>query len=253
MSSLNDYLKTMKIKRRAMGGLDEEDVLSHIKEIRGLVQDELDARDAEIRDIQEQLSARDAKIREAQEQLGERDAQIRNVQSKLDKAHEELNRYQTSYQAVRDSNSQLDEWIKQLGEEPGRYQEARGRAEEARQRYDEKHQELVVAVKVLNNLKEDTERKVRAEVRESLKEDEQRARAAMNARIEEERRSARVEIDRLNSEIATLQDQRQKLADSLRTRREQLNRQLSWINDQLATDWEQADHSSLTDKDDFIF
>ncbi len=229
MDKFSEYLKDMKLKRRTMGGLDEEDVLSHIKELRDLAKQELDTRDAEILEMRSKLDDADKQIEHYQ-------ASYQEVKGQLSAAQEQLGRYQTSYQAIRDSNSQLDERIRQLGKEPERYQEARGRAEEARLRYDEKYRELESAVKVFHNLERDVEAKVRNEVRESLRDEEERTRAAMRARIEEERAAAGVEIDRLKNEIASLREESQKLSESLRARRERLNQQLTWLNRQLDLD-----------------
>ena len=226
MENLNDYLKNMQFRRRTMGGLDEEDVLFHIKVIRDLAQGELDDRDAQILEIEEQLN-------DAQEQVDRYQSSYQEVKRQLDDAQKQIRQYQSTFQAVKDSNSQLDEYKRQLGEESERYQEAKEQAEQAKLDYDNKYEELLSAIKVFHELEQNTEQKVRKEVRESLKDEEERARVAMHARIEEERKAAEAEIERLNAEIASLKEEGKKFSKSLRARREQLSQQLSWIDQQL--------------------
>lgn len=225
MDGLNDYLKNMNFKRRTMGGLDEEDVLTHIKKIRDLAQQEID----------------------------KRDAQIQSLTNQLIEANAQLDRWQRSCQATKESNSQLESRIREFEEEPERYRKAREQAEQAERHYDTKLRELLSVMKTLENLQSDVELKVRQEVRESLRNEEERARTAMLARIEEERKSANAEISRLSDEIASLREQRQGLSESLRARREQLNRYLGWIDQQLDFDSGELDSSPIADVDAYAY
>ncbi len=289
MDRLNEYLKSMEFKKRAVGGLDEEDVLSRIRDIRDLAQDEIASRDRRISEVNAELASRDKRINEANAELASRNERISEIEAQFATSQERLRRCQNSYEALKKEKNLLDSRIQEIGDEPLRYQEARKQADLAKQEYSSKYSELTTAVKVLQDVKRDTEKKVRQEVREALQEEEQRARETMLAKVEQERDDAQrqidqrkreasieadrtrreaeaeadrirreaeaeaeqirhdsmIEVDRLRREIEVLRVQKQKLAESLRDRRDQLNRHLSWIDQQLGME-DESDSVTVT-------
>ncbi len=257
MDRLNEYMKNLEFKKRAMGGLDEEDVLSRIKEIRDLAQRELAERDEQIRQLRE------------------------GFETSQDAPQETTRLYQAPIQPFRDTNEQLNMRIRQIDTHPrpidahsdrcGEAREAWDRedwaweareakeiAEDVKRRYDAKLQELETAMRVFQDVGQGLEEKMREEVRESLRAEEEQARAAMRARVEGEFEGSRREIERLKDEIASLRKQHREYSESLRARRENLNRQLSLIDRQLELDSEEPsldfckiDGKAFEPKDDF--
>lgn len=218
MDKLREYLKTMEFKKRAVGGVDEENVLEHIKKICEIVWAEM----------------------EQQDKLFE--SATRKMQKDLEELQEQLKKYRTAYQELREINERMDARMQELQGEAERYGEARERAEQEQKKYHAKHQELLVAVDALRNVKADAEKAAREEMSVALQAEEETARGKMLAGIERERTTANREIKQLNDEIEALSRQRQAMQESLRREqetlrqeREQWKQHLDWFASRLNT------------------
>ena len=243
MEKLREYLQGMDFKKRAIGGLDEEDVLSHIKKICDLVQEAMDERDKSFEET----------TRKMQEAMDERNKALeetsRKMQAELDAAREKLKRYRRAYEELKEINEDLDRRIKAMRSEAERYGKARDEADRMQQEYDLKCQELMGVVEVLNNVKEDTEIKTRREMQEKLAEEQERARSAMLEEVEIERKAANREIDQVKEEIAELRVQKKAMREELAEEQERArsamlaeielerkaaNREIDQVRDELA-------------------
>lgn len=223
MDKLNEYIENMKFKKRRMGGLDEEDVLSHIKKICEIVREDL----AESAGAPEEKAEENAEAPAGKEQPpGEEEKTLEEQNKKLledQKAlREELQKSQDACRVLNEKNEELKSQIYSLQNE----------AERTQREYGSKYRELTEAVDTLHKVKEDLRRELRASV-EAEKE-------KMLAGAERERRAAESEIERLREEIDGLKRKKQAVQESIRSEREQWKQHLDWFASRLGADGDKA-------------
>lgn len=228
MDRLREYLQTMEFKKRAVGGVDEENVLEHIKKICELVREDMEEQDRAF------------------------ETATRKMQEDLDSLRTQLRKYRTAYQNLREVNEKMDARMKELQGEAERYGRARARADQEQKKYQAKHQKLLAAVDALNGVRADAEKAARQEMSETLRAEEESARGKMLAGIERERSAARLELKQLQKEIATLTQKRQAMQDSLRREREQWKQHLDWFASRLEPEGDAAAWSAKGDPEDGI-
>lgn len=226
MDRLREYLQTMEFKKRKVGGVDEEDVLLHIKKICELVRE----------DMEEQDRAFETATRKMQEDLNE--------------LQEQLGKYRAAYQKLREVNERMDIRMQELKGEAERYGRAREHAEQEQKKYRAKHQELLAAVDTLHSVKADAEKAARQEMSVALRAEEESARSKMLAGIERDRVTARQELKQLHEEIAALTRKRQAMQESLRREREQWKQHLDWFASRLEPEEEVGTWPSLDNLED---
>lgn len=235
MDKLKDYLKNIDFKRRKVGGLDEEDVLQHIKKISELVSEELESR------------------------AGSDEETIQKMQQELDDARTKVKKYRTACVKLKEANDGLEGRIRELQKNPPQADvlPSEPAAEHGREDYDRKYKELAAAISALNNVKKEEEKEARsqmqkmleqevasgrAEIRSRLERDAAKARAGLKvkfeeeqkrlqsrlkeergrflSRLESEKRQAEEELEKLKVEIAALQRQKQELQEEAGRKRE---------------------------------
>lgn len=212
MDKLRDYLKSMEFKKRAVGGVDEENVLGHIKKICDIVREEMEEQDRVF------------------------EAATHKMQEDLDELQEQLKKYRLAYQKLRDINEKMDARMRELQGEAERYGRARERADQEQRKYQAKHQELLAAVDTLHSVTADAEKAARKEMRAALSAEEESARGKMLAGIERERAAASLELQQLRGEIADLTRKRQAMRESIRREREEWKQHLDWFARRLETE-----------------
>ena len=205
MEKLREYLQMMEFKRRTVGGLDEENVLIHIKKICDLAREEME------------------------EQGRAFEAATRKMQGNLDELKDQLARYRTAYQKLQDVNEKMDARMRELEKEANQYGKAKERAEQEQKKYRAKHLELMAAVDTLHSVTANAEKAARKEMSAALRAEEERARSRIQAEIERERDAARQEINKLHKDIAYLTRKRETMKDSLLKECEQWKRHLDWL------------------------
>lgn len=99
MSEVEQYLKDMKFKRRTLGGVDEEDVLLHIKKICELYRAELGGKEAAARETEQTLR----KLQDAQRELEEERRTSGGLREAADRARRELEEQRAANGELRDS------------------------------------------------------------------------------------------------------------------------------------------------------
>lgn len=228
MDKLKDYLKNIDFKKRKVGGLDEEDVLQHIKKISELVTEELESRDSSDEEA------------------------IQKMKKELDDAQTKVKKYRTACAKLKEVNEGLEGRIQELQKNPPKNDVLPPEpAVHSQADYDRKYRELAAAISALNNVKKEEEREIRsklrkmleqeaadsrAEMRKRLEQDAARVRAGMKAKLEEEqrrlqeqmkeerrryraqldgeRRQAEDELAKLKAEIAGLERQKRSLEET---------------------------------------
>lgn len=91
MDKLQEYLKAMKFKRCKIGGLDEEDVLEHIKEICDLAREELEEQ-------AKNFSGLAGKTQEGSDELQPQQGEMEQQEDTQDLAEQERDRCRAIYQ-----------------------------------------------------------------------------------------------------------------------------------------------------------
>lgn len=239
MDKLKDYLKNIEFKKRKVGGLDEEDVLRHIKKISELVSEELERR-------------------------GNSDEEaIQKMQKELDDARTKAKKYRTAISKLKEVNTDLENRILYLQKNPPQYDAFHESAEHSQEDCDRKYKELATAISALNNVKKEEERGARnriqkmlereladgrAENREKLEREGARARAEMQAKLEEERRrlQARVKEERQQCHIE-LERERRRAAEEVK----KLNDEIDALRQKKQTLQETAGKESVPREESF--
>lgn len=230
MDRLREYLQSMKFKKRAVGGVDEEDVLIHIKKISDLAREELE----------EQARTFEASARKMREDIEEKDKAYetltRKMQKDMDELQAQLEQSRTDCRQLREANGQMEARAQEQQGEAERYEKARALAEQEEKKYREKRQELLAAVDTLHSVKAEAEKTARQEIKAALQAEEESARSRMLSDIEVERVAARQELKQLHDEITALTRKRRSIEESLRREREQWKQHLAFFASRLEAD-----------------
>ena len=204
-NKLQEYLQAMRFKKAVIGGVDEEDVLIHIKKICDMAREEMER------------------------QIGVYETLAYKKQEEIDSLQSQMEHYRDECQQLKVANGQLENRIEGMQAEVERYGTARARAEQEEKKYLAKHRELFATVETLHNVKDEAERSAREEMRRALRAEEESARSRMLEEIEEERAAASREIKHLHDEIASLTRKRQAMEESMRHKREQWKKHLDFF------------------------
>lgn len=187
MDRLKEYLKDLNFKKRAVGGLDEEDVLRHIKKISELAGEEMESRN-----------------------FADEEA-VRKMQQELDESRGKLQKYREAFARLKEANEGLEVRIRELQENPPQQEEADGREGQTFRGYSEKYQELMAAVDTLHNVQEEESRRIRQEIQDGMKAEVAKVRARLRKKIEEERQAAEAEIgEKHRKAMAEIEEERRK-------------------------------------------
>ncbi len=215
MESVERYLKDMKFKRRVFGGVDEESALLHIQKICELYKAEL----KEMQALREATAEAQSALKAAQEEAEQQKVAYANLQVEAAKARQ-----------------QCDEWKKAA--EHGGTQEA----ERLKREYAQKYRELTEAVDTIQTVKK--EAAVRAQVEAA--QEAAKLRNEIMAKVEEERKSAEKEVQRLRSEAETMRRQKQEIRQEIEASRKEWQLAIDKLMDELQAMREKAEPTVKT-------
>lgn len=223
MDKLSEYINKMQFKKRRVGGVDEENVLVHIKNICEIVREAMEEQEKGFEETSK-------KLREDQEAL-----------------KEQLQKYIETCRNMQNINDDLNKRIRELQGEAERYGKAREEAEQTRREYSNKCRELMDTVDTLHSVKKEAEENARREMRERLRGDEEKARGEMLEQIERERKAAGRQLKLLEDEIDALSRQKKAMKESMHREREQWLKHLDWFASHLNADADDTDESQSGD------
>lgn len=242
--TIEEFIKNLKFKKKAMGGCDEEDVLIKMKELNDIyreasqgMRDELEKANAGLSNAQAELATVKAQLEESKSRLAESNSQLEESKSQLSEAEKQL----------ADTRKQLQEAKAQLAETKERLMDAKERLAGAGERqtmrtlrggdscgdsyrrqtvgdlsgaYEDRLEALNKMITSIEGTKEDIIKRARMEAQEEadtirrkvlVLQDE---REKMSWELRKNFEFMSVEFDKMHELLKMLQDKMKRLADA---------------------------------------
>lgn len=242
--TIEEFIKNLKFKKKAMGGCDEEDVLIKMKELNDIyreasqgMRDELEKANAGLSNAQAELATVKAQLEESKSRLAESNSQLEESRSQLSEAEKQL----------ADTRKQLQEAKAQLAETKERLMDAKERLAGAGERqtmrtlrggdscgdsyrrqtvgdlsgaYEDRLEALNKMITSIEGTKEDIIKRARMEAQEEadsirrkvlILQDE---REKMSWELRKNFEFMSVEFDKMHELLKMLQDKMKRLADA---------------------------------------
>lgn len=242
--TIEEFIKNLKFKKKAMGGCDEEDVLIKMKELNDIyreasqgMRDELEKANAGLSNAQAELATVKAQLEESKSRLAESNSQLEESRSQLSEAEKQL----------ADTRKQLQEAKAQLAETKERLMDAKERLAGAGERqtmrtlrggdscgdsyrrqtvgdlsgaYEDRLEALNKMITSIEGTKEDIIKRARMEAQEEadtirrkvlVLQDE---REKMSWELRKNFEFMSVEFDKMHELLKMLQDKMKRLADA---------------------------------------
>ena len=238
--TIEEFIKNLKFKKKAMGGCDEEDVLIKMKELNDIyreasqgMRDELEKANAGLSDAQAELATVKAQREESKSRLAESNSQLEESRSQLSETEKQL----------ADTKKQLQEAKAQLAETKERLIDAKERLAGAGERqkmqtlrggdsyrrqtlgdvsgaYEDRLEALNKMITSIEGTKEDIIKRARMEAQEEadtirrkvlVLQDE---REKMSWELRKNFEFMSVEFDKMHELLKMLQDKMKRLADA---------------------------------------
>lgn len=242
--NIEEFIKNLKFKKKAMGGCDEEDVLIKMKELNDIyreasqgMRDELEKANAGLSSAQAELATVKAQLEESKSRLAESNSQLEESRSQLSEAERQL----------ADTRKQLQEAKAQLAETKERLMDAKERLAGAGERqtmrtlrggdscgdsyrrqavgdlsgaYEDRLEALNKMITSIEGTKEDIIKRARMEAQEEadtirrkvlVLQDE---REKMSWELRKNFEFMSVEFDKMHELLKMLQDKMKRLADA---------------------------------------
>ena len=238
--TIEEFIKNLKFKKKAMGGCDEEDVLIKMKELNDIyreasqgMRDELEKANAGLSSAQAELATVKAQLEESKSRLAESNSQLEESRSQLSETEKQL----------ADTKKQLQEAKAQLAETKERLIDAKERLAGAGERqkmqtlrggdsyrrqtlgdvsgaYEDRLEALNKMITSIEGTKEDIIKRARMEAQEEadtirrkvlVLQDE---REKMSWELRKNFEFMSVEFDKMHELLKMLQDKMKRLADA---------------------------------------
>ena len=238
--TIEEFIKNLKFKKKAMGGCDEEDVLIKMKELNDIyreasqgMRDELEKANAGLSSAQAELATVKSQLEESKSRLAESNSQLEESRSQLSETEKQL----------ADTKKQLQEAKAQLAETKERLIDAKERLAGAGERqtmqtlrggdsyrrqtlgdisgvYEDRLEALNKMITSIEGTKEDIIKRARMEAQEEadtirrkvlVLQDE---REKMSWELRKNFEFMSVEFDKMHELLKMLQDKMKRLADA---------------------------------------
>lgn len=249
--TIEEFIKNLKFKKKAMGGCDEEDVLIKMKELNDIyreasqgMRDELEKANAGLSDAQAELATVKAQLEESKSRLAESNSQLEESRSQFSEAEKQL---ADTRKQLADTRRQLQEAKAQLAETKERLMDAKERLAGAGERqtmrtlrggdscgdsyrrqtvgdlsgaYEDRLEALNKMITSIEGTKEDIIKRARMEAQEEadtirrkvlVLQDE---REKMSWELRKNFEFMSVEFDKMHELLKMLQDKMKRLADA---------------------------------------
>lgn len=211
--AIEEYLKEMKLKKRVFGGVDEENVLIHIKKICDLYQEE-----------QKEGQANGEAVAKAE-------AALKVSQNELELSKNELEKQRMAYAGLQVELTKSQQAYRELKEKKEQIQTERQSALELKGKYERQYQEFQELMETIQSVKKDAIVKAQVEAAQEAT----KLRGEIMAKVEEKRLEAEGQIHQLQREVENLQQQRDAMQHMVRAEAERYTAQLRQMSNSLET------------------